>query len=78
MGFANSSYAARPPPFCMYTDYMHTYVASGGLAQYELNGFVLPPESHTCYINRIRFDFEPSTYMVMFVLFVVAVPKAGN
>ena len=25
----------------MFPDYMHTYVASGGMAQYELNGFVL-------------------------------------
>ena len=29
------------PPLCMFPDYMHVYVASGGLAQYELNGIIL-------------------------------------
>ena len=28
-------------PFCHYPDWMHTYVASGGLAQYHVNGLVL-------------------------------------
>jgi len=26
------------PPYCMYPDWMHTFVASGGLAAHELNG----------------------------------------
>ena len=29
------------PPFGEYPDWMHTFVASGGLAQYEVNGLVL-------------------------------------
>ena len=32
-------YSFLQPPFCMYSDWMHGFVASGGVAQYELNQF---------------------------------------
>ena len=34
------------PPLCHYPDWMHIWCASGGLAQYELNGLVLLLVSH--------------------------------
>ena len=42
-GLLWDSHARRclQPPYGEYPDFMHTFVASGGLAQYELNGFVL-------------------------------------
>jgi hypothetical protein len=34
------------PPLCEYPDWMHTYVASGGMAQYELNGLIIELHSN--------------------------------
>ena len=32
------------PPYSIYVDWMHTLCASGGIAQYELNGYLMALE----------------------------------